>query len=276
MPADARQATAQPIPARDPARPLRRLESPDPRSVKNRRFFDGYWSAGKHERDRLWRDWWHDGYEQMLTWAGPLAGKRVVNLFAGLCEDAEMLAQTGASVVAVDFSLAGLANAAHAPGRRVEVDGPRMLCADASKLPLPDGSVDVVIAINGLCHTPKAKVLAECRRVLAPDGRILLLEVMRYPHLAMLARFLEPYKWHAPHKFISVGELEELARDFSFARHREFFCLSVLSAMLVRLPLGAKLFLPLHRLLTKLDRPLLRAVPFLRRFSYLCAAELRP
>jgi len=268
----ARVAPAPAAPARTRAFPGRDL-----RALRNRQFFDGYWRGGRHERDRLWRAWWRDGYEQILAWAGPLAGKRVLNLFAGLGEDARMLAYTGADVVAIDFSLPGLVHAAHAhdPDDTSHAE-PRMLCADATRLPLPDASVDVIVAVNGLCHTPKAAVLAECRRVLAPGGKLLLLEVMRYPHLAMLARYLEPYRKHAPHQFLSLGELQSLARGFGSVRHREFFLLSVLSAMLLRLPLGPKLGAPLHRWLIALDRRLLGWMPFLRPFSYLCAAELRP
>lgn len=277
MPANVQQAV--PLakrPALEKPAPLRPVTRPDERALANRKFFDGYWRGGKHERDQLWRQWWRDGYEQILAWAGPLAGKRVLNLFAGLGEDAAMLASLGADVTAVDFSLPGLKHAAQDAPKGDGHAAPRMLCADATNLPLPSRSVDVIVAVNGFCHTPKAAVMAECRRVLKPGGKLLLLEVMRYPHLAMLARFLEPYMWRAPHKFISVGELEELAKDFAFAQHRQFFVLSVLSAMLLRLPLGPKLFLPLHRGLTALDRRLLRWFPFLRRISYLCAAELRP
>jgi SAM-dependent methyltransferase len=249
----------------------------DPRAheqaLRNRSFFDSYWSEGRHLRDRLWRDWWGDGYAQALAWAGPLAGKRVLQLFTGLGEDAAMLTACGADVCGVDFSLPGLR---HAARERAGPRRPGLVCADATRLPLANGSVDVVLAVNGLCHTPKAAVLAECRRVLKPDGKLLLIEVMRYPHLAMLARFCEPYKWRAPHRFLSVGELEDLAKDFSFARHREFFVLSVLSAMLLRLPLGRRVFLPLHHMLVRADRHLLRWFPSLRRIGYLCVAELRP
>jgi SAM-dependent methyltransferase len=257
-----------------PAPPLRRVAPADHRALRNRRFFDRYWGRGTHERDQLWREWWSDGYEQILSWAGPLAGKRVLNLFAGLGEDAAMLAELGAEVTAVDFSLPGLVRAAQEK-LAVAPNPPRLLCADATCLPLPSASVDIIVAVNGLCHTPKAAVLSECRRVLKPGGKLLLLEVMRYPHLAMLARFLEPYKWSAPHRFLSVAELEDLAKDFRSARHRQFFVASVLSAMLLRLPLGPTLFRPLHRALTAADRRLLRWFPSLRQVCYLCAAELR-
>lgn len=266
---------AAPVPPTPSLRPLPSHvdEQEHELAVRNRQFFDGYWRRGRQERDRLWRAWWHEAYEQLLTFAGPLNGKRVVNLFAGLGEDAAMLKERGAKVIAVDFSLPGLKQAAREASTP---DNPRMLCADATQLPIASHSVDLVMAINGLCHTPKAEVLAEGRRLLKPGGKLLLLEVMRYPHLAMLARFLEPYRWRAPHKFLSVRELEELTKDFAFVRHQQYFVLSVFSAMLLRLPLGPKLFLPLHRLLIAADRPLLRWFPWLRHVSYLCVAEMRP
>ena len=233
-----------------------------------RRFYSDYWRHGQTLRDRLWRAWWQEAYEQMLTWAGPLAGRRVLVVFAGLGEDVAMLAQRGANVVALDFALSGLAQARRATRAPC-------ICADATELPLASGSCDLVFVLNGICHTDKVRVLAESRRILQPDGRIFLLEVLRYPHVAVAARLLEPYLWRAPHKFLSVRELERLGQAFPMLRHRQFFVLSVLSAMLLRLPLGARLFHPLHRLLTRLDRPLLRALPILRHISYLTVAELR-
>src|SRR5690606_29618740 len=124
--------------------PLRRLQ-PGPgderthlRAVRNRQFFDRYWSSGRHERDALWREWWRNGYEQILAWGGPLAGKRVLNLFAGLGEDAAMLTALGAEVVALDFSLPGLRQA-----RRLAADPPlRAVCADATALPIATASID--------------------------------------------------------------------------------------------------------------------------------------
>jgi SAM-dependent methyltransferase len=47
--------------------------------------------------------------------------------------------------------------------------------AEMEDIPLPDGSVDVVISNGTLNLSPrKARVLAECARVLAPGGRLCL------------------------------------------------------------------------------------------------------
>jgi ubiquinone/menaquinone biosynthesis C-methylase UbiE len=74
-------------------------------------------------------------------------------------------------VVGLDISPGMLATArAIAPNLPVEwIEG------NASKMPLPDGSFDVVVAQQGLQFLPdKPAALAEMRRVLTPGGRLLL------------------------------------------------------------------------------------------------------
>jgi malonyl-CoA O-methyltransferase len=73
----------------------------------------------------------------------------------------------GARVVAVDSSF-GMLRAArrHQSWLRPVA----MLCADAERLPLPDGSVDLVLSNFLLEWSDPDAVFAECRRVLAPRG----------------------------------------------------------------------------------------------------------
>ncbi len=64
----------------------------------------------------------------------------------------------------------------------------RVLDAPADALPLPDGSVDVVVATLVLCTVPDVgAALREAERVLRPGGRLLFLEHVRAPS-ARLAR----------------------------------------------------------------------------------------
>jgi ubiquinone/menaquinone biosynthesis C-methylase UbiE len=238
-----------------------------------RRFYSERWARGQVAREQIFRSWWQVAYDQMHAWAGPLSGRRVAVLFVGLGDDALAYAASGAEVVGIDFALPALVHATRAA--KATSAPPRYVCADVSALPLAPQSLDVVFVINGICHTDKARVLAECQRVLRPGGSVFLLEALRHPHLAIAARWLEPFLWFAPLRFLSVAELERLGRDFGLVRQRQFFVLSVLSAMLLRLPLCGRLFSPLHRLLTRIDGPLLRAAPFLRHVSYLTVAELR-
>jgi SAM-dependent methyltransferase len=49
----------------------------------------------------------------------------------------------------------------------------RFECGDAMAMPYPDGSFDVVYAIESACHMPdKARFYANCARVLQPGGRL--------------------------------------------------------------------------------------------------------
>lgn len=54
---------------------------------------------------------------------------------------------------------------------------PRVVAGTAADLPVEDGSVDTVISTLVLCSVPDLDAaVAELRRALAPDGRLLLLE----------------------------------------------------------------------------------------------------
>jgi ubiquinone/menaquinone biosynthesis C-methylase UbiE len=58
--------------------------------------------------------------------------------------------------------------------------GAEVVAATADALPLPDGSVDAVVATLVLCSVPDLPAaLAEVRRVLRPGGSLLLLEHVR-------------------------------------------------------------------------------------------------
>jgi SAM-dependent methyltransferase len=58
------------------------------------------------------------------------------------------------------------------------------LTADATRLPMPDGSFDLVLTYNGLhCFNEPWTALAEFRRVLADDGRIRGTILIRRPSL---------------------------------------------------------------------------------------------
>ncbi|HWH13466.1 MAG TPA: class I SAM-dependent methyltransferase [Miltoncostaeaceae bacterium] len=108
--------------------------------------------------------------------AGPLAGRRVVDLAAGTGALAAALVAHGgppAALVAVDAAPAML----HRARRRLSGvrPAPSLLVADARAVPLPDGAADLV-AIGYLLHlldpADRSAVLAEARRLLVPGGRV--------------------------------------------------------------------------------------------------------
>lgn len=73
----------------------------------------------------------------------------------------------------------------------------------AEKLPFPDGSFDTVVVTLVLCTVPdQPAALAEIKRVLKPDGRLLFLEHVRANH-PDLAKWQD--RWERPWRFLGDG-----------------------------------------------------------------------
>lgn len=101
-----------------------------------------------------------------FTGRDDLDGARVVDLGCSTGFIADEMHLAGGKVVGVDIDVPGLAAA-----RRLLRDGVGFLCADGEDLPLPDGSVDVVIFNHIYEHVVDADlVMKEIVRILAPDG----------------------------------------------------------------------------------------------------------
>ncbi|MFZ5476725.1 MAG: ubiquinone/menaquinone biosynthesis methyltransferase [Myxococcota bacterium] len=116
--------------------------------------------------------WWR---RVALRELGP--APRVLDLCAGTMDFSAMLGDR--EVVAVDFC-AEMLEAGRAKAPRA-----RTICADARDLPLGDASVDGVVAGFGIRNVPEyEKALAECVRVLAPGGRLVVVDFFRPVTLA--------------------------------------------------------------------------------------------
>ena len=102
---------------------------------------------------------------------GPVAGRRVVEVGAGAAAGARWLVTQGAQAVAVDLS-AGMLRHAAAANDRSGVRVP-LVQADAARLPLRDGSVDIAFTAFGAVPfvDDSAAVMREVYRILRPGGR---------------------------------------------------------------------------------------------------------
>lgn len=101
-------------------------------------------------------------------------GDRVIDLACGTGDLAELAAARGAEVLAVDFAREMLR-----AGRRRGISA-HWVQGDAERLPFPDAAASCLtcgFALRNFASLPA--VLRECARVLAPGGRVALLEVDR-------------------------------------------------------------------------------------------------
>jgi SAM-dependent methyltransferase len=97
------------------------------------------------------------------------AGQRVLDVASGAGFGLQMLREAGARPIGLDYDASSL--------RTIRSSEPeaRLVCADATCLPLADHSMDLVVSFETLEHVLDAPAMvAEVRRVLAPGGRLVL------------------------------------------------------------------------------------------------------
>jgi demethylmenaquinone methyltransferase / 2-methoxy-6-polyprenyl-1,4-benzoquinol methylase len=124
---------------------------------------------------RLWRK-----RVQRILGVGP--GDRVLDLAAGTGTSSVFFAESGAEVVACDFSLgmlqAGSARLAKSDPLGTKIRGRvSFVAGDALHLPFRDGAFDAVTISFGLRNVHGTRdALAEMRRVTRPGGRLVVCE----------------------------------------------------------------------------------------------------
>ncbi|HEY2955454.1 MAG TPA: ubiquinone/menaquinone biosynthesis methyltransferase [Candidatus Eisenbacteria bacterium] len=133
-------------------------------------------------QDAVWR--------RAMWRAVPAQAGTVLDLCTGNGVSLDGLRKPGRLLVGADVSLAMLEQAAAEHGRLGWA--PRLVCADAFRLPLRGGSVDAITIAFGVRNLkPRAAALAEMARVLRPGGVLVVLEALppRPGPLAGLHRF---------------------------------------------------------------------------------------
>lgn len=126
---------------------------------------------------------------------GPLRGKLALEIGFGPGNSLVEMARGGARVWGSDLS-AGMARVASDRLRAAGFAGQAGLCTgDAVSLPYPAGVFDAILMsfTLELFDTPEIPlVLAECRRVLAPGGRLCIAAMARTPRQNAMVR---AYEW---------------------------------------------------------------------------------
>jgi demethylmenaquinone methyltransferase/2-methoxy-6-polyprenyl-1,4-benzoquinol methylase len=143
-----------------------------------------------------------DAWRRALASAVPENAPRVLDLCTGNGASLEGLRRPGRLVLGADVSLGMLREA----DALTDPTGwtPRLVCADAFKLPLRDGAVAAVTVAFGMRNLrPMSDALAEIARVLAPGGVLAVLEATA-PAPGPLAGI---HRFHLKHGVPLIGRL---------------------------------------------------------------------
>ncbi len=173
----------------------------------------------------------------------PYAGLDIVDVGAGTGRLAAVLAGEARSIVATDASEAMLSIAADKLAAAGHANW-RTVAADMRKLPLAEGSADLIVAGWSICYLGSSNnpswehdvdaVMKELRRVLRPGGAIVIFETMgtgfEQPnppdfllsyYSALTKKYGFSHKWiRLDYEFESAEQAEELT-DFFFGEDRE-------------------------------------------------------
>lgn len=175
------------------------------RKDKMRGFFDSV--AGRLGRDYVPGKSWKSLAEALLRLMPPLV---IADLGAGEGAFALLLAQRAARVIAVDSS-AKMIDVGREQAQRNGIVNVEFRLGDMEELPISDGEVDIAFFSQSLHHAlHPERALREAWRILAPGGRIAVLDLVR--HRFEEARELYADEWLG----FAEAELETLLLKAGF------------------------------------------------------------
>jgi 2-polyprenyl-3-methyl-5-hydroxy-6-metoxy-1,4-benzoquinol methylase len=163
----------------------------------------------------------------ILTRAGSLQGKRLLDIGAGLGESSVYFALQGARVTTTDIS-ATMVDTAKALGRKygVELEG---IVGSAEDLNVPSGEYDIVYAANLIHHVPdRAKLFEQIKRALKPRGVFFAWDPLAYNPVINIYRTMATEVRTQDERPLTIGDIELARRYFPGLEHREFWIASLL------------------------------------------------
>jgi SAM-dependent methyltransferase len=188
--------------------------------------FHDAWAAGTRLEDVLVRE----SFEApaavenrfILRRMGPLAGKRLLDIGAGLGESSVWFALHGAAVTLVDVS-PGMVSTALESGRRhgVQLEG---IVSEGEDLKLPEAQFDLIYIANTIHHVQdRPRLFQQMRRALKPGGTFFSIDPVAYNPVINVYRRMATVVRTEDESPLSTADWKLARRYFSRVGVRHFW-----------------------------------------------------
>jgi SAM-dependent methyltransferase len=158
----------------------------------------------------------------ILNQMGPLAGKKLLDIGAGLGESSVYFALQGASVTTVDISPQMVATALSLGAKfGVQLEG---IVSCAEDLNLPAETYDIIYAANTIHHVlDRASLFEQMSRALKPGGMFFSYDPLAYNPLINIYRRMATEVRTPDEAPLTTADIALARKLFTGVRHREFW-----------------------------------------------------
>jgi len=159
---------------------------------------------------------------EILRQMGPLRGKRILDIGAGLGESSVYFALQGARVTTSDLSPEMVRTAVElGKAHGVEVEG---VVSSAEGLNVEPGQYDIVYIANTIHHvTNKTALFEQIHRALKPGGRFFTIDPIAYNPVIEVYRRMATSVRSVDESPLRLADLKLAKRYFINVQHREFW-----------------------------------------------------
>lgn len=212
---------------------------------------------------------------------GDVRGKKIIELGCGLGEAAVYFAKKGAEVVATDIS-SGMCELVKKVAQK---HGVTLSTAQAyaDKMPFPDETFDIVYAANLLHHVDIEKAIIEAKRVLKPGGKFVSWDPLAHnPAINVYRRMAMGVRTEDEHP-IKMSQLALFSKHFREVKFETFWFTTLFIFLKFyfidrinpnkerywkKILVDHKKLEKLYNRLEKIDKVILKTLPFLKRYCW--------
>src|SRR5450432_1692085 len=215
----------------DRERPTMKSQQPDDARIEREAKFHDAWALSTNVKDILVTSCFEapTAVENMaiIKEMGPLKGKKVLDIGAGLGESSVYFALRGAVVTTVDLS-PQMVETALALGKKfgVELKG---IVSSAESLNVPEDTYDLIYVANTIHHVQdRDRLFSQMQRSLKPGGRFFSYDPLAYNPVINVYRRMATDVRTPDESPLTVADVRLAKRYFTNVRHREFWISSLL------------------------------------------------